>query len=144
MYEDVQNYLQHQVLSASPAQLIDMLYDRACRDLNSAKEFFTDPNDRNAICEAVKFVVHAQRIITELKRCLNLEQGGELADNLDRLYEYMQFRLTESVQQLDARGVGEVAELLNELYQAWHSSVLDPGPDAVGDPQGASTSFLVA
>ena len=143
MYDDVKNYLEHQVLSASPEQLIDMLYDKACRDLQAAEEFFKDPSIPNAIPEALKWTIHAQRVISELQRSLDMEKGGELARNLARIYEYMQFRLKNAVQSRSADGVPEVRELLADIHEAWRTSVLGASGSESKDKAKAA-GFLVA
>jgi flagellar protein FliS len=114
MSYDVSNYLEHQVASATPGQLIEMLYDRAVRDLKGACE-----GDPRSQADAIHLIVHAQQIIAELNHSLNTQEGGDLAVNLARIYEYMQYRLTEAVTKREQVPVLDVAGLMSELHDAW-------------------------
>lgn len=113
------DYVTQQVESADPARLVELLFQRAVRDLQSAREAWaTGPQSP----ETIRLVVHAQSILNELSRCLNVAEGGVLARDLARLYEYMQFRLLEGVQSASGEGVhsiSEVLELLSSLSDAW-------------------------
>jgi len=109
------------VANATPKELIGMLYDRAVRDLRGAAELFTLTGDPRSQADAIHLIVHAQQVVAELNHSLNLEDGNEVAKNLARLYEYMQFRLTEAVSSRQYAPVVEVAELLTEISDAWKS-----------------------
>ena len=111
--------IEQQVAGASPRQLIAMLYGRAVRDLEGASELFALKEDPRAQADAIHLIVHAQQIIAELNTCLN-KDGGDLAVNLARIYEYMQYRLTEAVSSLDANAVAEICGLLAELRDTWN------------------------
>ena len=58
-------------------------------------------------------------IIGGLREGLDLQQGGELAENLDRLYEYMVSRLLEANSANDADMLDEVAGLLRNVKSGW-------------------------
>jgi flagellar protein FliS len=122
MISQTNDYLAQQVESADPAHLVELLFQRAVRDLQSARELWPDQSQR---VESIRLVVHAQSILNELSHCLNFEQGGALANDLYRLYEYMQFRLMEAVQAESGDGaqVGEVLDLLSSLSDAWSEMV---------------------
>jgi flagellar secretion chaperone FliS len=123
MSYDVSTYLEHQVANATPGELVEMLYARAVRDLTGARELFSLQGDPRAQSDAIHLIVHAQQIIAELNHCLNIKEGGSLAVNLARLYEYMEYRLTEAVSKRDDGPVGEVVNLLSELHEAWETIV---------------------
>jgi flagellar protein FliS len=123
MTYEVGNYLEHQVANATPGQLIEMLYDRAVRDLTGARELFSLEGDPRSQADAIHLIVHAQQIIAELNHCLNVKEGGDLAVNLARIYEYMQFRLTEAVTKREGTPVAEVVGLLSELHEAWKTMI---------------------
>jgi flagellar protein FliS len=123
MTYEVSNYVEHQVASASPGQLIEMLYDRAVRDLTGARELFSLQGDPRSQADAIHLIVHAQQIVAELNHCLNVKEGGDLAVNLARIYEYMQYRLTEAVSKREEAPVAEVVTLMSELHEAWKTMV---------------------
>ena len=58
-------------------------------------------------------------IIGGLRDALNAEKGGELALNLDRLYAFMQDRLTQANLKNDVSMLDEVADLLREVKAGW-------------------------
>ena len=95
-----------------------MLYKGATRFLASAiaaveaKDLQTASN---------KFLL-AQAIITELIETLDMKQGGDLAQNLGRIYEYMNFRLVDANLRKDAEPAREVERLLRELLPAWEQA----------------------
>jgi flagellar secretion chaperone FliS len=107
------------VANATPGQLIGMLYDRAVRDLTGACELFSLQGDPRSQADAIHLIVHAQQIVAELNHCLNTKEGGELAVNLARIYEYMQYRLTEAVSKREEAPIIEVVGLLSELHRTW-------------------------
>lgn len=115
-----------------PARLVGILYHRALRDLKDAADFGADVVRSQA---AKELLVHAQCILRELHESLNYKQGGHLAFNLGRLYEYMQLRLLEiatgEADDPPAR-VSEVIGLLETLCDAWSTvaNKSDDGPEA--------------
>ncbi|HRE82394.1 MAG TPA: flagellar export chaperone FliS, partial [Opitutaceae bacterium] len=64
-------------------------------------------------------LVKAQNIITELRATLNLEDGGEYAANLDRLYDYYLRRLFEANIRKQVEPVIEVEHLLRQIRDGW-------------------------
>ena len=78
---------------ASPHNLVEMLFDGLLVAVGTARSAM----ERGDIKTKCKQIVVAVRILEEgLKCALNLEQGGELASNLDRLYGYCVVRLTQA------------------------------------------------
>lgn len=113
--------LEEQVAQTTPGEIVCMLYDRAVQDLAGASELFALEDDPRSKADAIHLVVHAQQIVAELNHCLNVDTGGELAKNLARLYEYVQYRLTEAVSKYDRNALTEARGLLVELSEAWHT-----------------------
>ena len=119
MNHSTSEYVEQEVANADPAKLVDLLFQRAVRDLEQSCEMWP-ALARSA--EAVRLALHAQAIIGELQSCLNFNEGGDLATNLGRLYEYMQFRLTQALTNRrpeDAKSIAEVATLMAGLSSAW-------------------------
>ena len=58
-------------------------------------------------------------IVGGLEGCINHKEGGELAENLSRLYEYMSLTLTEANIHNDIAKLNEVSSLLLEIKSAW-------------------------
>ena len=114
-----QSYRQVATQTASPGQLVLMLFDGAIRFLETARLGFVadDPLEFNQTIN--NNVVRAQDIIHELNWSLDLEKGGEFARTLRRLYDYMDHQLHESNQYKREDGILEVIRRLTVLRNAW-------------------------
>lgn len=110
-----EKYLETAVETASPARLIVMLYDGALRFINEAIHAI---QARNYEHQNYAFQ-HAQRILAELISSLDFEKGGEIAENLFRLYTYMYNQLVEANLQDSVERAQHVMQLLSELREAW-------------------------
>lgn len=109
--------VQSMVDSASPQQLIKMLFDGLLASINAARGAI----ERGDINEKVRHIGKAVRILQEgLLSALDREKGGELAGNLAALYEYCTARLTLANARNDVGMVDEVAGLVNTVAQGWN------------------------
>jgi flagellar protein FliS len=104
------------VLAASPHKLITMLYEGAVKAIDQASVHMI-ARDIEKKGEAVARAV--QIILIGLKSSLNREAGGELAENLDSLYDYMSRRLFEAHIKDDHEMLMEVRGLLLDIKGAW-------------------------
>jgi flagellar protein FliS len=114
-----QSYRQVATKTATPGQLVLMLFDGALRHLDKALVGFDldDPLDSNLAIN--NNILKAQEIIRELNMSLNLEQGGEFATTMRRLYNYYDLQLSQSNLQKDPAGVQLVIRLLSVIRGAW-------------------------
>lgn len=113
-------YRANAVLTASPGQLVLMLYDGALKSLALAREAFARPAEDARRIEAINdHLLKAQRIIDELQSGLNMEAGGEFARTMHRLYDYHNRRLFEANLRKQVEPVVEVERLVRELRDAW-------------------------
>lgn len=101
--------------TASPHKLISMLLDGALGALAKAKGSI----ERNAIEERTQHLNKATEIVVGLKGSLDLEQGGEVAANLDALYDYMLRSIMNANRENDAEKIQEVMNLMLEIKQGW-------------------------
>lgn len=123
-------YRTNAVLTASPGQLVLMLYDGALKALNLAKEAFALPADDFRRIESINtHLLKAQAILNELQSGLNMEAGGEFARTMHRLYDYHNRRLFEANLRKEIEPVIEVERLVRELRDAW-AQMLSQQPDA--------------
>lgn len=113
------SYRQVSAQTASPGQLVLMLYDGAIRFLEKALSGFEldDPAEFNQTIN--NNLIRAQNIINELNNTLNVEQGGTLAHTLRRLYTYMDDRLMESNMRKSPDGIRDTIRRLTILRDAW-------------------------
>ncbi len=108
------------VLTASPGQLVLMLYDGALRSLLLTREAFARPPEDFRRFEIINAqLIKAQNILGELQDTLNHEAGGEFSRTMDRLYDYYIRRLTEANMRKQVEPVIEVERLLREVRDSW-------------------------
>lgn len=100
---------------ADPHRIIQLLMQGALERLALAKGCI----ERRDLEEKAKVLTRAIEIINALKDSLDRSYNPELADNLDALYDYMTFRITEASAQLDNSIIDEVMGLLLQIKGAW-------------------------
>jgi flagellar protein FliS len=133
------SYRETATLTAPPGQIVLMLYEGAIHALERSLPGFslTDPAESNMIIH--NNLQRAQHIIRELNIALNMQQGGEFAENMRRLYNYFERLIWESNVKKNSAGVGEVIRHLNVLRDAWTTMLTNQGASAP-----ASTGALAA
>ena len=113
-------YRVNAVLTASPGQLVLMLYDGALKSLALAHAAFAQPPEDFRRIQAINtHLLKAQAILGELQGGLNFEVGGDFAQTMNRLYDYHNRRLLEANIRKQEEPVIEVERLLRELREAW-------------------------
>jgi flagellar protein FliS len=110
-------YMTDSVMSATPAQLLTMLYDRLLLDLNRAET----AHETESWSVSSTNLLHAQDIITELTSSLKLD-AWDGADRLFALYNYVSSALIAANVKRDVTRIRESIELLEPLRQAWHEA----------------------
>lgn len=111
MYGD--HYRSQQAATASPAQLVTMLYDGVLTAL--ARLQVADQSTEVVNRELQR----AQAIVRELQMTLDFDRGGDVAANLSSLYTWMLEQLVDANVRKDVSGLGAVAESLTALRDAW-------------------------
>jgi flagellar secretion chaperone FliS len=113
--------------TAPPGQLVLMLYDGAIRFLERALAGFQneDPLEFNATIN--NNVIRAQEILQELNNSLDLQQGGDLAATLRRLYSYMDRQLTLSNTRKSPEGIHDTIQRVSVLRDAWSQMLRQQG-----------------
>ena len=107
-----------QIKTANKGKLIVLLYQGAVRFLNKSM-MQLEARDMEGKGNSL---IRAQDIVLELMYALDqklLDEGNELALNLQRLYLYCYRRLVHANTHLDRGAIEEVVELLNNLLEAW-------------------------
>jgi len=105
-----------EIRGASPHYLINLLFDGAQAALNTAQTQLAENDLRgksDSITKAIAIIVDG------LSASLNKNEGGELAQNLAALYDYMARRLVHANIHKDAGSIREVQGLLSEIGGAW-------------------------
>jgi flagellar protein FliS len=119
-YASPNAYRENSILTASPEQLVVMLYDGAGRFLRQAEGSIID----GSWLQASEKLSRAEAIIDELLATLDMD-AGEVADRLQSIYVFCKTRLIEARIERDPVRVDQVARLLAELREAW-SQVRSP------------------
>ena len=108
-------YKEISINTASPAKLVVMLYEGSIRFLKQAEN---DIRNRD-IAKKSQSVDRAVAIIQHLQGTLDLDKGGKVAFDLDRLYTYINSRIFEGSAKLDLKAFEEVIQLLTTLLSGW-------------------------
>ena len=122
--------LESSAMSASPHQLIVMLFDGALNALLRARILMNQGDIAGkglALSKAINIIDNG------LKSGLDHQQGGEIADNLAALYDYMKRRLMQANLNNDEAAIAEVVKLLENIADAWRQigPNYQPSQDAV-------------
>lgn len=107
--------IQAQAVDASPHRLIQMLLEGGLTRIAQARGAM----ERQQTAMKGELIGKAIDIIGGLHAGLDLQQGGELAANLDSLYQYMVSRLLDANVKNDAALLDEVAGLLRNVKTGW-------------------------
>lgn len=98
-------------------KMIVLLYDGAIKYLSIAANKMNGAD----LYEAHTNLIRGKSIIAELLASLNMEAGGEIAENLQRLYAYMFNELIDANVEKNAERIVGVVELLKQLRDAWRA-----------------------
>lgn len=110
-----QNAVRTGIESASPHRLIQMLMEGALDKIAAARGHM----ERGEIQPKGQQISSAISILEGLKCSLDMEKGGDIAQNLQELYLYMERRLLEAHRINDVSLLDEVADLLRQIKEAW-------------------------
>ena len=129
-------YRRANIETAGKLDLIIMCYEKAIQLLTQAKGHYLN----NEIEKKATKMQKAINIINELKGCLNLKEGGQIAVNLDAIYTYLNKRLLLGDIKKDLSVFDESINILAELKSAWmeisnEKNSYQSIPDTPGIPQ---------
>jgi flagellar protein FliS len=115
--------LESQLDSASPHKLVVMLFDGALFAVADAQRYMENKEiaaKGQAISKAIDIIANG------LQASLDLGSGGDIARQLEALYEYMGARLLHANLHNDLAALKEVSQLLQEIKGAWEKIADDP------------------
>jgi flagellar protein FliS len=115
-------YRQTQVTTVDKGRLIIILYEGAIkfiREAIKAQEAGDIPLKASSINRALD-------IITELNQSLNMQEGGDIAINLRRIYKFWNDHLLSAKVNRDGAGLSDVEAMMVSLAQAWQVVCQDP------------------
>ncbi len=109
-----QEYVDNEVLNVEPLELVCLLYSKAIEKLHQARDHLA----ADRLPERGEAIGLAMEIVVELKGSLN-EEGGEIAVNLARLYDYLIEKLAEAHAEQKMESLNESLRLLSTLHEGW-------------------------
>ncbi len=113
-------YRQATVQNASPVELVIILCDLLVRDL---RQVIAAIRAAGEIEERVKHSNHAFLVLAQLESQLDMENGGDTAVRLARIYSHIRAKLLEVQLTLDAAVLESQIEFLLELRNGWQQAM---------------------
>jgi len=117
-----EHYFQQDILTASPQKIVYMLYDRAIFQLKEAIKAI----DNNDIEKRFNCNKKAFEIIAHMWQTLDMEQGGDVSANLEKLFSYALRRLPDVDIKNDPEPAQEVINLLQPICDSWKELADNP------------------
>lgn len=108
-------YLQQMVETATPVQLIGLLFRRGSELMDEAERALTERDFERANEALTK----AQRVVAELISSLDMEKGGEIAVNLHRLYTFVWERLLHANLRKSIEPLQDAKQVWSQLCDLW-------------------------
>ena len=116
------------VADASPTRLVQIMFEHILSHLAMAQKCMERIKDNQPVSDVVAkgtAIGKASRLIGQLNGTLDMERGGQIAENLRALYVYMLSRLLAANLTNDTQIVGEVVKLIREIKTGWDQIVTD-------------------
>ena len=111
----LETYRRQSVETASPMQLVRMLYDAMLQTTAEARVAL-EAKDYESANERL---LHAQRIVEELDHAVDEDKGGEIANNLRRLYDFLLQRLTYVNITKSLTALEDTETVMEEMHAMW-------------------------
>jgi flagellar protein FliS len=111
-------YLEQQAATATPAELTAMLYSGAVARVLAAIDMLNERDYEGARARLLR----TQEIVLELRCALDHDAGGQIAANLDRLYDFAYNKLVRAVVDRDPAPASEALTVLVSMRDAWREA----------------------
>ena len=112
-------YKKTSVATASKEQILLMLYQAAIKNCKKAMEAI----ENNNLAKKGEYIAKMQDIVVELSNSLDFEVGGEVAKELESLYDYIMHSSTQANIKIDKTPLVGCLKVLNTLYEGWTEAV---------------------
>lgn len=119
------SYRSTEVKTADRKQIIILLYESAIQHLNEAVEIIISEKP----LESTTHVKKTLEIVNLLRNAIDFDKGGEIAENLANLYDYLRDNVNLGAIEKDPEKFKEAASLLGTLLEGWRSSLTSSSPD---------------
>ncbi len=114
-------YLEKEVFSANPATHVVLLYNRAIALLKQILMAEAEKDEVKKVKIKAESFSKVVDILSFLKACLNFEKGGEIAKNLNEIYEILIEELIRASVKWDEKPVRDSIEILEKLRDAFYA-----------------------
>jgi flagellar protein FliS len=108
-------YRKTEVNTSDRVKVISLLYDGAINFIKVARKRI----ELGDIAGKGLYIGKASSVVGELLSSLNMEEGGEIAKNLSRLYDFVMDRLINANMKNDQKALDEAEKVLDVLRSAW-------------------------
>lgn len=108
-------YVENSILTATPLELVAMLYRCAIDSMNEARRCLADGD----VAGRVRPINRAFDAVTELTLSLDFDQGGAMAQQLADLYAYISQKIVVGHATQSDEALAEAGRLLSTMYDAW-------------------------
>ncbi|MFH2052308.1 MAG: flagellar export chaperone FliS [bacterium] len=131
MYNNMglQRYREADFSSMTQEKMIVLLYEKTVSDLQEA----VAAADDGGRLEMTRKLNHAMRIITELRAALDHSIGGDIARNLDSIYDFIFHECLQMIADQESRHARSAIEVLEPLLDAWRRIPAGTGQKAARD-----------
>ncbi|GIU46189.1 flagellar export chaperone FliS [Shewanella algidipiscicola] len=107
--------VESEISVASPHRIIQLMFEGALQRLAQSRYAI----ENNDIANKGIFIGKAIGIITGLNNSLNMEAGGDIANNLSELYDFMLRKISEANINNDVQAIDDVSEILRTIKEGW-------------------------
>lgn len=112
-----QTYQNNSIFTASPEELILMLYNGAIKFCNQAVEAI----EQNNIPKSNEYILKAQKIISELR--VTLDKKYPVAEDMDRMYEFIYHLLVQANISKDVEKLNTATQFIREFRDTWREAM---------------------
>lgn len=112
-----QTYQNNSIFTASPEELILMLYNGAIKFCNQAAEAIEEKN----IAKSNEYILKAQKIISELR--VTLDKKYAVAEDMDRMYEFIYHLLVQANISKDVEKLNTATQFIREFRDTWREAM---------------------
>jgi flagellar protein FliS len=133
-------YQELAVTTAEPVKLVVLLYEGAVRFILRAKQSIAEADTESAHNN----ILRAYAIVAELQATLNIAEGGDIALNLERCYEYVLHLLTEANMAKTPGQLDLALQVIEPLLEAWRRNASGCDPTAANSAATSAAAALAS
>ena len=115
-------YQRNAILTASPEKLVKLLYEGAIKNLEKSRVGLADAKTARSQ-EVGQSLSRAMGILGELRASLDHAAGGQIAKDLDRLYEFSLDQLSQANLTRTPSGVNNALQVMRTLQEGWNGII---------------------